>query len=102
VSYNGLKCGAETVAFTEQEDVPSDGQVLRHTWRYVNKNGGPDRRFNNNNELPVMRYGSLALMSDRGLDELFHVSNPDLVEPIREALDALRGVRIETRRDVAE
>jgi len=102
ISYNGLKCEAETVTFTEAEGAPSDGQVLRHTWRYTNKSGGPDRRFSNNEELPVMRYGSLALMSDRGFDELFYVSNPDLVEPIKEALDALRAVRIETRRAIEE
>jgi hypothetical protein len=35
ISYNRLKCDAGWVAFTEEEGVPSDGQVLRHTWRYV-------------------------------------------------------------------
>jgi Protein of unknown function (DUF4236) len=99
ISYNRLKCEAGAVAFTEEEGVPSDGQVLRHTWRYVNKKGGPDRRFSNNQELPVMRYGGVALTSDTGLNELFHTSNPEVVEPLQQALDALRAVRVEARRD---
>jgi hypothetical protein len=99
ISYSRLKCEVGAVAFTEEEGVPSDGQVLRHTWRYVNKKGGPDRRFSNNQELPVMRYGGIALTSDTGLNELFHTSNPDVVEPIQQALAALRAVRVEARRD---
>jgi hypothetical protein len=102
ISYSRLKCEVGAVAFTEEQGIPSDGQVLRHTWRYVNKKGGPDRRFSNNQELPVMRYGGIALTSDTGLNELFHTSNPDLVEPIQQALDALRAVRVEARRDDGE
>jgi hypothetical protein len=68
----------------------------------VNKKGGPDRRFSNNQELPVMGYGALALSSDTGLNELFYVSNPDVLEPVRQALDALRLIRVEARRDGSE
>lgn len=98
ISFSRLKCEVQAVAFTEEEEVPSDGRLLRHTWRYVNKKGGPDRRFGNNREIPVMGYGALALSSDTGLNELFYVSNPDVVEPIEQALNALREVRVEARR----
>jgi hypothetical protein len=30
---------------------------------------------------------------------MFHTSNPDVVEPIQQALAALRAVRVEARRD---
>lgn len=99
ISFNRLKCEVQAVAFTEEEEVPSDGRLLRHTWRYVNKKGGPDRRFSNNRELPVMGYGALALSSDTGLNELFYVSNPDVVEPIAQALNALREMRVEAHGD---
>lgn len=46
-----------------------------HTWRYVNKSGGPDRRFKDNVQLPVMNYAELRLRSGSGLDEAFHISN---------------------------
>jgi hypothetical protein len=32
-----------------------DGPVPDTTWRFVNKNGTPDRRFDNNRRLPVMQ-----------------------------------------------
>lgn len=102
VSYSRLLSKTWMVSFTEEEGAPSDGQVIRHTWRYVNKSGGPDRRFNNNSELPVMRYGALGLTSETGLNELFYTSNPEAVEPLREALAALRGLTVEWRRTATE
>ena len=60
------------------EGVIRDGTVVDRTWRYVNKNGGPDRRFNNNAQLPVMQYGVLVLTSSRGLNIHLNTSNPQL------------------------
>jgi hypothetical protein len=102
ISFSRVKCEVRAVAFTEEEQVPTDAPIVRRTWRYVNKKGGPDRRFSNNQELPVMGYGALALSSDTGLNELFYVSNPDVLEPVRQALDALRLIRVEARRDGSE
>jgi hypothetical protein len=44
------------------------------TWRFVNKKGGPDKRFNNNRELAVCLYSRVLFQSSSGLNELFHVS----------------------------
>jgi hypothetical protein len=46
----------------------------------VKKNGGPDRRFTNNRQFPVMRYGLLALASSSGLKALFLCSNAEALE----------------------
>lgn len=98
ISYTELKSEADAVAFTEEQETPSDGQVLRTTWRYVNKSGGPDRRFSNNAELRVMKYGVLALRSSSGLNELFHASDHRVIEPINGAINAIGAVQVEASR----
>lgn len=74
VAYASLECHASEVRFIESEDQPGDTEVVGRTWRYVNKNGGPDRRFNNNRELPICRYGELLFKSDSGLHEVLQLS----------------------------
>jgi len=69
----GAKSG--TTQFIENESVPQDAAVVEWTWRYVNKNGGADRRFNNNRKLPIARYGVLELFSSTGLNIHLNVSS---------------------------
>lgn len=64
----------------EHESVPTDAPVVGSTWQYVNKSGGPDRRFNNNRQLPILQYGELHLTSSTGLNEVIQVSNPKAPE----------------------
>lgn len=68
VSYADLKIESFASQFIEHESVPGDATVVEHTWQYVNKKGGPDRRFKNNRQLPVCRVNRLHLSSGRGLD----------------------------------
>ncbi len=77
IAYSDLRVDASTTTFIEEDGVPSDAAVVSTTWRYVNKNGGPDRRFNNNRQLPIARYGTLVLSSPSGLNIHLHVSNPE-------------------------
>jgi hypothetical protein len=51
---------------------------IDRTWQYVNKKGGPDRRFANNRELPVMQYGVLGFSSSRGLKAVFLCSRGEI------------------------
>lgn len=74
VPYNQLGATAAQIQFREDEQVPSDAVKVGTTWRFVNKNGGPDRRFNNNRQLPIMLYGQLFLTSASGVRELFEMS----------------------------
>jgi hypothetical protein len=67
ISYSNLESACSSVNFREEEGVPSDAQVVSTTWRFVNKSGGPDRRFNNNRQIPVAKYGEIALRSNSGL-----------------------------------
>ena len=67
VPYGDLSVKAGTVSFREEGGVPADAKVTGKTWRYLNKNGGPDRRFNNNYQIPVVSYGTLEVSAPSGL-----------------------------------
>ena len=66
VSYDILTVTPSTTRFIESSTPPRDAAQVGTTWQYVNKNGGPDRRFSNNRQLPVMQYGELALSTSGG------------------------------------
>jgi hypothetical protein len=53
IPYNTFSVRQGTTRFIEDESVPGDALVVGQTWRYVNKNGGPDRRFKGNRQLPI-------------------------------------------------
>ena len=60
-SYDQINIISTTVNFVEDGGVARDAEVIRRTWQYVNKDGSPDRRFNNNRQLPVCRYGVISI-----------------------------------------
>lgn len=63
-----------SVPFVENT-APKDATILYHTWQYVNKNGTPDRRFKNNVQLPVCRYGNVDLRTDGGFHTKLYLSS---------------------------
>jgi hypothetical protein len=71
--------------FIEDGGVPADVKVVDKTWRYVNKKGGPDRRFNNNRELPIVLYEEILLASKSGLQELFQISRTGIGAQLKAA-----------------
>jgi hypothetical protein len=50
-------------------DTSGDSVVIGHSWRYLNKNGTPDRRFNNNYQIPICRYSEYTFQSASGVNE---------------------------------
>jgi hypothetical protein len=89
IGYRDLELHTEDSLFIEDGEVPSDAEVVDYTWKHPNKNGGPDRRFNNNHQIPVCRYDSLHLKSVSGLNELFHFSRRGVVELFEKSVKAL-------------
>lgn len=75
VSYYHLAFGWRTTSFIEDGIPPRDAKQVGLTWRFVNKSGGPDRRFADNRELPVMEYAELKFESATGLYEQFQASS---------------------------
>lgn len=76
--------------FIESETPPTDAQQVGTTWQYANKAGGPDRRFKNNRQLPVMQYGRLTLTTPQGLLMVWDFSRPDVAASLAEALNRMR------------
>ncbi|MGE3781964.1 MAG: DUF4236 domain-containing protein, partial [Alphaproteobacteria bacterium] len=74
ISYRQLKVIWDKTAFLEDEGVPADTTVIGHTWRYVNRNGQPDRRFNNNRQIPRVLYQEMGLTGTGGFQKLLHIS----------------------------
>lgn len=68
IDYAELEAKNSPVTFVESSSVPSDAIVIGKTWQYVNKKGGPDKRFKDNREMPLCRYNELRLTTNRGLD----------------------------------
>jgi hypothetical protein len=89
VSYNGLNLEVASQRFIEEEGVPRDAQVVGQTWRYVNKKGGPDRRFKNNPQLPIALYEQIHLTSQSGLNELISVSRTGFGEKFEDSISEL-------------
>ena len=90
VGYDQIEAIAQERGFIESEAVPSDASILGSTWQYVNKNGGPDRRFGNNRELPICNYGNLQMRSASGLNEQLQTSDAAKLELFVRALRAYR------------
>ncbi|MFV8754763.1 hypothetical protein ACNOYE_29810 [Nannocystaceae bacterium ST9] len=76
VPYDHLAAEASTQRVIEDDLVPPDTRIVDTRWRYVNKNGGPDRRFASNRRLAVVEYGELLLSTSSGLRVLLQTSTP--------------------------
>ncbi|WP_417659597.1 DUF4236 domain-containing protein [Pseudidiomarina sp.] len=74
VSYQNLRVFVENTRFIEHGSLPRDAKVVDRTWKYVNKRGGPDKRFKDNLELPIVLYEDLSFTSDTGLNERIEIS----------------------------
>ncbi|WP_343745305.1 DUF4236 domain-containing protein [Chitinophaga sp.] len=74
VFYKNLRITGHDTNFIESEPLPRDARVIDYTWQYVNKSGGPDRRFNNNRKLPVCLYSQYTFTSDTGFFEIIATS----------------------------
>jgi len=73
------------VRFTENGVVPRDSKIIGTTWTKVNKNGSPDKRFKNNRQIPVVKYGEISLKTNTGLNEEYEFSNFEYTSAFGEA-----------------
>jgi hypothetical protein len=89
-SYRDLMIERSTGRFIEDGVLPQDATVVDRTWKYVNKKGGPDKRFRDNRELPIALYEYIHLTSGSGLNELIQFSRPDAGRAFEVSLQASR------------
>lgn len=86
VGYKELRINVKQGRFIEDGALPRDAKVVGRTWKYVNKSGGPDRRFKDNRELPICLYDEISLSSQTGLNEILQISRCDIASAFAEAI----------------
>lgn len=90
--YGDLAPSGRPTRFID-DTAPPDSKVVEYTWQYVNKSGGPDKRFNNNRRLPVCEYGELRLEGTRGLEVVIQSSATDPVVSVASAIMAMSAMK---------
>lgn len=86
VKYNTLSVVQSVSQFIESGYLPRDSQRVGTTWQYPNKSGGPDLRFKDNPEIPVMQYGYLDISSPSGFHIVLQISNTHATTAFDEAV----------------
>ena len=77
LNYTDVNISINACRFIEDESVPHDAPIVDHTWKYVNKQGGPDKRFSDNKKFPICLYGKMIIKSSSGLDTVIIFSKFD-------------------------
>ena len=90
VDYKDIEIKFSEQRFVEEEKLPQDAEVIDYTWKYVNKNGQPDKRYSNNRRLPICLYGKLNICD---CDETFNIelqiSNYEIYKQISNKVERL-------------
>lgn len=60
-TINELQVHLSSYEQSENGKYPTDSEVIRCTWRFPRKDGGPDLRYTNNYKISVVRYGEINL-----------------------------------------
>lgn len=87
--YADIRVAQDLVRFREGESLPRDARVVDHAWQYQNKNGGPDRRFKNNAQIPVCLYEEIGFGVGEGVGRVFVKSSATDFDKFRRAISAL-------------
>ncbi|MBB6271233.1 hypothetical protein HDF26_001660 [Pedobacter cryoconitis] len=80
ISIEEINLQQSSIRFTEAGAVPPDSKIIGTTWFKVNKNGTPDRRFNDNYQIPIVQYGELRLLTNNRFNAEFELSNYESTE----------------------
>lgn len=83
LDYKDVKLLVKPIEFIEGGAVPRDAERIGTTWRYVNKNGTPDKRFTNNKKIPICKYGKIIIQSASGLNVELQASNYEKVKSVK-------------------
>ena len=80
LEITNLEASFEVSNFLETESIPNDSEQVGEVWEKTNKDGSRDKRFSDNRQIPVMRYGEITLRSNTGIYEKYMFSNAELAE----------------------
>lgn len=97
IGFNDIKFDHCALRFVETGSIPSDTKVVGRTWAKVNRDGNPDRRFKDNYEIPIVRYGQMNFRTSTGMNEEYEISNYEFSEQFAHAFldfqNMVRGLR---------
>jgi hypothetical protein len=96
VDYTDVSPSIDTTRFIE-ESSPNDAMVVDRTWLHPNRDGGPDKRYAENRQLPVCLYGDLELRSPSGLLALLQTSRHDVPSHFAQTVTQIAAVMKATR-----
>ena len=82
------------VNFIESEKVPFYSKIVDHAWAKSNKDGSRDKRFADNYQIPIVRYGELHLKSKSGLNEVYMFSKPESAREFKSLFDEYKTALI--------
>lgn len=91
ITYENLVINISRTRFIEDGNVPKDAEIVDRTWKYVNKHGGPDKRFKDNRQLPVVLYEEVHFHSGTGLNERIQLSSNGQSSEFVQAIKNLVG-----------
>lgn len=79
------------------DTAPADATVVGRTWKYVNKNGSPDRRFKDNRQLPICLLDEIGMVSEGGFKGLLQISKHGISGAYVDAIAELGSISNELR-----
>lgn len=91
--YGGLPYASVSVSSGDQNVImataPRDGEVVGSTWKYVNVKGGPDKRYKDNPQLPIVRFGELEIEAPE-FRSVWQLTRREATHTVRKAMQAIR------------
>lgn len=86
IDYKDITFELTAVGYLESEKVPKDAEIVKYAWAYANKDGSPDKRYSNNKQFPIMKYGRIEMYSKDGLNIKIMCSNEQAADNLNNIL----------------
>ena len=88
IFYESVTCSLsdQTISFP---DAPHGVSVVDWTWTFMNKDGGPDRRYSDNPSIPIVAVTELRFDFDESESKKYIFSDGDAARRFRDALTKL-------------
>ena len=92
-TYADVTVEVKKVPLMETGFAPSDAKIAGRTWKYVKRDGTPDKRYRDNPEFPIVQYAHVLLKADQYRLGLL-VSSAESAEAFVAGLRALISGRV--------
>lgn len=70
IKYSDFKLEHSISHFRETDPVPKDATILDYTWKYVNNNGTPDKRYKDNVKIAICQYCTFTFNLDSAVENV--------------------------------